>query len=82
MVINEPPHRPAYDWMSPIRAYLGNQPPSDDNTKVEHIARKSKMYHLVDGVLYRQGTNRMLMKCISREEVIQLLEDIHKGVCG
>jgi hypothetical protein len=82
MVINEPPHRPAYDWMSPIRAYLGNQPPSDDNTKVEHIARKSRMYHLVDGVLYRQGTNRMLMKCISREEVIQLLEDIHKGVCG
>jgi hypothetical protein len=24
----------------------------------------------------------MLMKCISREECIELLEDIHKGVCG
>jgi hypothetical protein len=24
----------------------------------------------------------MMMKCISREEGIELLEDIHKGVCG
>jgi hypothetical protein len=27
MVIDEPPHQLAYDWMSPIRAYLDNQPP-------------------------------------------------------
>jgi hypothetical protein len=82
MVIDEPPQQPAYDWMSLIRAYLDNQPPSDDNTEVERIARKSRMYHLIDGVLYRQGTNGMMMRCISREEGIQLLEDIHKGVCG
>jgi hypothetical protein len=82
MVIDEPPQQSAYDWMSLIRAYLDNQPPSDDNTEVERIARKSRMYHLIDGVLYRQGTNGMMMRCISREEGIQLLEDIHKGVCG
>jgi hypothetical protein len=40
------------------------------------------MYHLIDGVLYRQGDNGMMMKCISKEEDIELLEDIHKGVCG
>jgi Holliday junction resolvase RusA-like endonuclease len=65
----------------PIRAYLDNQPPSDDNVEVERIGRKSRMYHLVDGVMYRQGANGMMKKCISREEGIQLLEDIHKGVC-
>jgi hypothetical protein len=43
---------------------------------------KSRMYHLIDGVLCRQGANGMTMRCISREEGIQLLEDIHKGVCG
>jgi hypothetical protein len=68
--------------MSPIRAYLHNQPPSDDNAEVEYIARKSRMYHLIDGVLYRQGANEMMMKCISKEEGIELLEDIQKGVCG
>jgi hypothetical protein len=68
--------------MSLIKAFLDNQPPSDDNTKVERIARKSKIYHLIDGVLYRQGTDDMIMKCIPREEGIQLLWDIHSGVCG
>jgi hypothetical protein len=48
MIIDEPAQQPAYDWMSPIRAYLDNQPPSDDNAEVERIARKSRMYHLID----------------------------------
>jgi hypothetical protein len=78
MIIDEP----SYDWMSQIRTYLDNQPSSDDNVEVKRIACKSRMYHLIDGVLYRQGANGMMMKCISREEGIELLEDVHKGVCG
>jgi hypothetical protein len=42
MVINEPEQEPAYDWMSTIKTFLVNQPPSDDNAEVESIARKSK----------------------------------------
>jgi hypothetical protein len=53
MVINEPDQEPAYDWINPIKMFLDNQPPSDDNTEVERIALKSRMYHLIDGVLYR-----------------------------
>jgi hypothetical protein len=82
MIIDEPAQPPADDWMSPIRAYLDNQLPSDDNTKAERIARKFRMYHLIHGVLFRQGANGMMMKCICREEGIKLLEDVHKGVCG
>jgi hypothetical protein len=40
------------------------------------------MYHLIDGVLYRQGVNGMMMKCISKDEGSRLLQDIHSGVCG
>jgi hypothetical protein len=40
------------------------------------------MYHLIDGVLYQRGTNDMMMRCISREEDIKLLQDIHSGICG
>jgi hypothetical protein len=82
MIIDEPAQQPVDDWMSPIRIYLDNQPPSDDNAEVECIARKSRMYHLIDGVLFRQGANEMMMKCIFREEGIELLEDVHSGVCG
>jgi hypothetical protein len=82
MVIDEPEQEPAYDWMNPVRMFLDNQALSDDNIEVERITRKSKMYHLIDGVLYQWGTNDMMMRCISREEGIQLLQDIHSGVCG
>jgi hypothetical protein len=82
MIIDEPPQQPTYDWMSPIMVYLDNQPPSDDNTEVKRIACKCRMYHLIDRVLFQQGANGMMMKCISREEGIELLEDGHKGVCG
>jgi hypothetical protein len=68
--------------MSPIKAYLDNQPISNDNAEIEHIARRSRMYHLIDGVLYKQGANGMMMKCISKEEGNQLLQDIHSGVYG
>jgi hypothetical protein len=61
MVIDEPDQEPMYDWMNPIKMFLNNQPPSDDNAKVEYITRKSKMYHLIDGVLYRQGAKDMMM---------------------
>jgi hypothetical protein len=53
MVINEPEQQLAYDWLSPIRAFLDNQPPSDDNAEVERITCKSRMYHQINGVLYR-----------------------------
>jgi hypothetical protein len=81
-VIDEPDQEPAYDWMNPIKMFLDNQSPLDDNTEVERITHKSNMYHLIDGVLYRLGVNGMMMWCISREKGIQLLQDIHNGVCG
>jgi ribonuclease HI len=68
MIIDEPSQQPVDDWMSPIRAYLDNQPPSDDNAEVECITRKSRMYHLIDVVLFCKGGNEMVMKCMSREK--------------
>jgi hypothetical protein len=70
MVIDEPGQGLAYDWMGPIKMFLDNQPPSDDNAKVECIAHKSKMYHLIDGILHQRGKNGMMMKCFIKEEGI------------
>jgi hypothetical protein len=81
MIIDGSKQQPEVDWMSPIKAYLDNQLISDDNAEIEHIARKSRMYHIIDGVLYKQGVNGMMMKCISKDEGIQLLREIHSGVC-
>jgi hypothetical protein len=70
MVIDVPDQESVFDWMNPIRMFLSNQPLSDGDAKVECIMCKVKMYHLIDGVLYRQGANGMMMWCISREESI------------
>jgi hypothetical protein len=82
MIIDGAKQQPEKDWMSPIKAYLDNQPISDDNAEIECIARKSRMYHLIDRVLYKQGVNGMMKKCISKDEGIQLFWEIHSGVCG
>jgi hypothetical protein len=82
MVIDGPDQQSGFDWMSQIRSYLENRPLADDDAEIERIMRKFRMYHLIDGVLYRQGANDMMMRCISKDEGIQLLQDIHSGVCG
>jgi transposase InsO family protein len=82
MIIDGAEQQPEIDWMSPIKAYLDHQLISDDNAEIERIARKSRLYHLIDGILYRQGANGMMMRCISKEEGSQLLQDIHSVVCG
>jgi hypothetical protein len=73
MVIDGPDQQSGCDWICQIRSYLENRPLSDDNAEIERIARKSRMYHVIDGVLYRQGANGMMMRCITKGEGIQLL---------
>jgi hypothetical protein len=68
MIIDGAEQQPEINWMSHVKTYLDNQPILDDNAEIERIACKSRMYHLIDGVLYRQGTNCMMMKCISKDE--------------
>jgi hypothetical protein len=80
MVIDEPEQEPGYDWMYLIKMFLDNQPPSDDSPEVERIMRKSMQCHLIKGILFQWSTNGMMMKCISREEGIQLLWDILSGI--
>jgi hypothetical protein len=53
MVIDEPDQEPVYDWMQLMKMYLENHPLSDDNAEVEHIARMSRMYHLIDEIFFR-----------------------------
>jgi hypothetical protein len=68
MVIDVPDQQSGFDWMSQIRLYLENWPLADDDAEIERITRKSRMYHLIDGVLYRQGANDMMMRCISKDD--------------
>jgi hypothetical protein len=69
-------------WIMEIRTYLKDNILPDDMTSTNRIARLAKRYTLVEGDLYRRGTNGVLMRCITREEGCELLTEVHGGECG
>jgi hypothetical protein len=69
-------------WISEIRDYLKDNFLLEDQASAERIVRLAKRYAVVEGDLYRRGTNGILMGCITREEGCDLLAEIHGGECG
>jgi hypothetical protein len=71
------------DWRQPFIDYIREQKVPTDKNSVEQIIRRAKSYVLVGDKLYRRGAIfGILMKCVPIEEGKDLLEEIHKGVCG
>jgi ribonuclease HI len=71
------------DWRQPFVEYIREQKVPSDKSSAEQLIRRAKSYVLVGDKLYRRGaTSGVLMKCVPREEGKDILEEIHKGVCG
>jgi hypothetical protein len=71
------------DWRQPFINYIYEQKVPTDKNLAEQIIRRAKSYVLVGDKLYMRGTTSgVLMKCVPREEGKDILEEIHKGVCG
>jgi ribonuclease HI len=87
----DPAHLPAgqevmmidVDWGQPFIDYIREQKVPTDKNLAEQLICRAKSYVLVGDKLYRRGaTSGVLMKCVPREEGKDILEEIHKGVCG
>jgi hypothetical protein len=71
------------DWRQPFIDYTREQKVPTDKYLAEQLIRRAKSYVLVGDKLYRRGaTFGVLMKCVPREEGKDILEEIHKGICG
>jgi hypothetical protein len=71
------------DWQQSFIDYIREQKVPTDKNLAEQLIRRAKSYVLVGDKLYRWGaTSGVLMECIPREEGKDILEEIHKGVCG
>ena len=46
------------------------------------MTRQATAYYIQDGELYQKRPNDVSLRCISREQGKELLEDIHGGDCG
>jgi hypothetical protein len=69
-------------WITEIWTYLKDNILPDNMTFADWIAHLAKRYTLVEGDLYRRGTNGVLMRCITQEEGCDLLAEVHGGECG
>ena len=71
------------DWRTPFIDYIKHQLIPEDKSEAERISRHVKAYALVGDQLYKRGASSdVLMKCVSREEGKEILEETHKGICG
>ena len=70
------------DWCYPLLQCLvdGTLPP--DQAEARRVARRAKAFVLLNGEMYKRSPSGILMRCITRQEGIKLLENIHSGACG
>jgi hypothetical protein len=68
------------DWRQPFIDYIREQKVPTDKNLAEQLIRQAKSYILVGDKW--GATSGVLMKCVPREEGKDILEEIHKGVCG
>jgi hypothetical protein len=52
-------------WITEIQDYMKDNILSDEHVFAKQIIKVAKRYTLVEGVLYRRGTNNVLMRCIT-----------------
>jgi ribonuclease HI len=87
----DPAHPPAgqevmmidVDWRQPFIDYINEKKVPSDKSSAEQLICRAKSYVLFGDKLYRRGaTSRVLLKCVRREEGKDIMEEIHKGVCG
>jgi hypothetical protein len=49
---------------------------------MERMNARTKLYQVIGSELYRSGIAAPLLKCISKQQGIELLNKIHTGSCG
>jgi hypothetical protein len=70
------------DWRTEIISFLQGNFLSDDETYNKRIEARARPYFIIEGELYKHGVCSPLLKCLSRAEGIELMKEIHAGLCG
>jgi hypothetical protein len=71
-------------WYDNIKFCLehGSTPRHLDPTKRRALRLKSASFHLVNGILFRQNFDGVLMRCLEKDEVEKVLVELHAGEAG
>ncbi|XP_072066863.1 uncharacterized protein [Arachis hypogaea] len=53
-----------------------------DKGNPQNFTRKASLYTNIAGELYRRGFSQPLLKCLSKDEAHEVMNEVHEGVCG
>ena len=70
------------DWRAPIMAYLRNIYEPETTKEEKRMYQRAKAYQIVNDKLYRSSITGIMLRCLSKQEGKNLLQEIHSGVCG
>ena len=80
LVLVVEPQAPA--WAQHTVRFLQKGELPEEQEEAERVTRRAALYQFIDNVLYRRRPNGVKLMCISREEGLKLLVEIHGGICG
>lgn len=70
-------------WMQEFIDYIKDKKLPEDKTEATRVVRRSKNYVLVGDKLYkRAASSGVLLKCVSKDKGVKILDEIHSGCCG
>ncbi|KAG9444536.1 hypothetical protein H6P81_015876 [Aristolochia fimbriata] len=70
------------DWCKPIINFLRHSTLPVDLRERVQIRRTAPRYIFINDVLYRRSYEGLLLRCLSKEEGLQVLKETHGGICG
>jgi ribonuclease HI len=70
------------DWRTEIISFLQGNCLSDDEAYNKRMEARTRPYVIIEGELYKHGVCSPLLKCLSRAKDIELMKEIHAGLCG
>ncbi|XP_022158219.1 protein NYNRIN-like [Momordica charantia] len=72
---------PESSWMDPIADFIRGNSPQDPKER-RKLAWRVARFVVRDGALYRRGFSLPLLRCLTPEEGLYVLREVHEGVCG
>ena len=70
------------DWRQVIIDTIHNSSSPKSEAEEHRMSARARNYTIIDNKLYKKGVVQPMLKCITQEEGIELLQEIHAGICG
>jgi ribonuclease HI len=70
------------DSRTKIISFLQGNCFSSDEAYNKRMEARTRPYVIIEGELYKHGVCSPLLKCLSRTEGMELMKEIHAGLCG